>query len=99
MTTDLTHLNPMAHAMLPKDDIGLLTVQRLKKELAELSAALPSTQQSSATISSNTALGKLGALPGAGRRTDAASGHLKQMIAKQHSLLKEMKLELNRPLI
>ena len=41
MTTDLTHLNPMAHKMLPKDDLGLLTVKRLKKELGELSAVLP----------------------------------------------------------
>ena len=39
MEEDLTRLNPMAHWMLPKDDIGLLTVNRLKKELA--SARLP----------------------------------------------------------
>ena len=44
MATDLTWLNPMAHTMLPQDDIGLSTVRRLKKELYELSAALPEKQ-------------------------------------------------------
>ena len=44
MQQDITFLNPMAHKMLPKDDIGLLTVKRLKKELSELSAFLPASQ-------------------------------------------------------
>jgi predicted short-subunit dehydrogenase-like oxidoreductase (DUF2520 family) len=34
---DLTRLNPMAHWMMAKDDIGLLTVQRLKRELGSIS--------------------------------------------------------------
>lgn len=33
MEEDLTRLNPMAHRMLQKDDMGLLTVGRLKREL------------------------------------------------------------------
>lgn len=37
MEEDLTRLNPMAHWMVPKSDIGLLTVARLKKELGNIS--------------------------------------------------------------
>ena len=99
MQQDITFLNPMAHKMLPKDDIGLLTVKRLKKELSELSAFLPASQQGNANISSNHALSKLGVLPGGGRRTDIASETLKKAIHDQHKILKHMKLELHRPLI
>ena len=67
----------MAHRMLPKDDLGLQTVKRLKKELSELSAVLPASQQCYAALASGTAVGKLGAntstLLGGGRRADAAS--------------------------
>ena len=41
MEEDLTRLNPMAHWMMPKDDIGLLTVARLKRELGNLGGQLP----------------------------------------------------------
>ena len=84
MTTDLTYLNPMAHKMLPKDDLGLQTVKRLKKELTELSAVLPASQQAHSAVSSNTAIGKLGGntnqLLGGGRRADPAGENLKKAL-------------------
>ena len=82
----------MAHKMLPKDDLGLQTVKQLKKELTELSAVLPVSQQSHAVVSSNTAVGKLGAntskLLGGGRREDMASAQMKKAIHSQHQVLK-----------
>ena len=41
MEEDLTRLNPMAHWMMPKDDIGLLTVAKLKRELGSIAASFP----------------------------------------------------------
>ena len=41
MEEDLTRFNPMAHRMLPKDDIGLQTVARLQRELTSLAGSLP----------------------------------------------------------
>ena len=38
---DLTFLNPMASRMLPRDDPGILAVNRLQKELGELNSRLP----------------------------------------------------------
>jgi hypothetical protein len=41
MEEDLTRLNPMAHWMVPKSDIGLLTVARLKRELGTIASSFP----------------------------------------------------------
>jgi hypothetical protein len=43
MEEDLTRLNPMAHWMIPKDDIGLLTVARLKRELGTIPSSFPAS--------------------------------------------------------
>ena len=37
MEEDFTRLDPMAYKILPKDDIGLLTVARLRRELGNAS--------------------------------------------------------------
>ena len=38
---DFSQLNPMAVWMLPKDDLGLKTVARLKRELGDIQTKLP----------------------------------------------------------
>jgi len=83
MEEDLTRLNPMAHWMMAKDDIGLLTVQRLKRELGSISNQLP--QPSSHK-------------PSTARPKSTRPNLVAQAVNSQHKLLTDMKFLISKPI-
>jgi len=87
MEEDLTRLDPMAFKILPKDDIGLLTVARLRRELGSASGQLPCSDVSRQHLAARAKSG-----------TFRQPSGLKEAIGSQHRLLADMKMMLSKPL-
>lgn len=83
MEEDLTRLNPMAHWMMPKDDIGLQTVARLKRELGH--SGLPQHADLPRPVTTRA-------------KSARQPGLVAQAVTAQHRLLSDMKFMISKPL-
>lgn len=81
MHEDLTRLNPMAHWMMAKEDAGLLTVNRLQRELACIRNTLPRRE--------------IRAQPATVRTRASSRGAVAQALSGQQKLLSDIKFLLN----